>query len=161
MPSTPELDVKRALDRQVGDEAKHYNLLAKRFSELGGDLNTFDPREGGYSPLFQYLTNLSTSVERLAAGQFTREAIAQRRNDMFIDYLRRVGDEDTAQLYDRIIQPDEEHHHELGRKMLLKYAVTQELQEAARRSCEKTLEIAEKLREKAIQKTGIYQIPGC
>jgi len=161
MPSTSELDVKLALARQVGDEAKHYNLLAKRFSELGGDLNSFDPREGGYSPLFQYLTGLSSSVERLAAGQFTREAIAQRRNEMFIDYLRKVGDNDTAQLYDQIIQPDEEHHHQLGRRMLLKYAVTPEIQEAARRSCEKTLEIAEKLREKAIQKTGVYQIPGC
>ncbi len=161
MPSTPELDVKLALARQVGDEAKHYNLLAKRFAELGGDLNAFDPREGGYSPLFQYLTNLPTSVERLAAGQFTREALAQRRNDMFIDYLHKVGDHDTAQLYDQIIQPDEEHHHELGRRMLLKYAVTTELQEAARRSCQKTLEIAEQLREKAIKKTGIYQIPGC
>ena len=45
--------------------------------------------------------------------------------------------------------------------MLLKYANTPELQEAARGASRKTLDIAETLRAKAIQKTGIYQIPGC
>jgi 1,2-phenylacetyl-CoA epoxidase catalytic subunit len=161
MPLTPELDVKLGLARQVGDEAKHYDLLSKRYRELGGNLEEFDPRTGGYTPLFQYLTGLTTSVERLAAGQFTREAIAQRRNDMFISYLRRVGDSETADIYDRIIQPDEGYHHELGKSMLLKYATTPGLQDAARQACRRTLEIAEKLRDGAIQKTGIYQIPGC
>ena len=161
MPSTPELDVKLGLARQVGDEAKHYNLLAKRYKELGGNPEEFDPRAGGYTPLFQYLTGLTTSVERLAAGQFTREAIALRRNDMFIRYLRDVGDTETADIYGRIIQPDEGYHHELGKSMLLKYATTPELQDAARKASRRTLEIAEKLRDGAIQKTGIYQIPGC
>lgn len=161
MPLTPELDVKLGLARQVGDEAKHYDLLAKRFKELGGSLEEFDPREGGYSPLFQFLTSLTSTVERLAAGQFTREAIALRRNDMFIRYLRKVGDTETADIYDRIIQPDEGYHHELGKSMLLKYATTPGLQDAARQACRRTLEIAEKLRDGAIQKTGIYQIPGC
>jgi 1,2-phenylacetyl-CoA epoxidase catalytic subunit len=161
MPLTPELDVKLGLARLVGDEAKHYDLLAKRFKELGGSLEEFDPREGGYSPLFQFLTSLTSTVERLAAGQFTREAIALRRNDMFIRYLRKVGDTETADIYDRIIQPDEGYHHELGKSMLLKYATTPGLQDAARQACRRTLEIAEKLRDGAIQKTGIYQIPGC
>ena len=161
MPLTPELDVKLGLARQVGDEAKHYTLLAKRYKDLGGDLDAFDPRTGGYTPLFHFLASLSTSVERLAAGQFTREAIAQRRNDMFIEYLRSVGDAETADIYDTLIQPDEAHHHALGKSMLLKYATTPGLQEAARQACRTTLEIAEKLREGAIMKTGIYQIPGC
>jgi len=161
IPSTPELDVKLGLARQVGDEAKHYGLLADRYKKLGGDLGKFDPREGGYSPLYQYLTGLTNTVERLAAGQFTREAIAQKRNDLFIEYLHSTGDTETAEIYERIIQPDEEFHQELGKSMLLKYAITPELQQAARDASRKTLEIAERLRNGAIQKTGIYQIPGC
>jgi 1,2-phenylacetyl-CoA epoxidase catalytic subunit len=160
IPSTSELDVILGLARQVGDEAKHYRLLEARFRELGGD-SDFDPRAGGYSPLFHYLTALPTSVERLAAGQFTREAIAERRNAMFIEYLLNVGDADTARIYSDIIQPDEVFHHNLGKNMLLKYAVGDQLQQAAREACRRTLEIAEKLREGAAAKTGIYQIPGC
>jgi 1,2-phenylacetyl-CoA epoxidase catalytic subunit len=159
IPTTPELDIKLGLARQVGDEAKHYRLLEARYRELrGGD---FDPREGGYSPLFQYLSGLKTSVERLAAGQFTREALAQRRNQMFIDYLLEIGDTQTAKIYQETIQADEGYHHELGKTMLLKYATSREDQEAAREACRRTLEIAEKLRAGAIAKTGVYQIPGC
>jgi 1,2-phenylacetyl-CoA epoxidase catalytic subunit len=161
MPSTPELDVKLGLARQVGDEAKHYRLLEARYRELGGKQEELDPGAGGYSALFEYLAGLSTSVERLAAGQFTREALAQRRNEMFIEYLIQIGDSETARIYQEIIQPDEGFHHELGKTMLLKYAITPELQQAAREACSRTLQIAEKLRAGAIAKTGIYQIPGC
>jgi 1,2-phenylacetyl-CoA epoxidase catalytic subunit len=160
MPSTPELDVKLGLARQVGDEAKHYRLLEARYRELGGDAG-YDPRAGGYTPLFQYLAALPTSVERLAAGQFTREALAGRRNQMFIAYLEAVGDTETAKLYSDVIQPDEEYHHQLGRAMLLRYATAPRVQEAARAACRKTLEIAEQLRAGAIARTGVYQIPGC
>ena len=159
MPSTAELDVFMALARQVGDEAKHYRLLEQRFLQLGGV--AFDPRQDGYSPLFQYLLELATSVERLAAGHFTREAIAQERNDMFLEYLESVGDQTTARLYIEVIQPDEEHHHQLGRDMLIKYATSPRAQASAREACRRTLEIAELLRGKAIEKTGILQIPGC
>ncbi len=159
IPTTPELDVKLGLARQVGDEAKHYRLLEARYRELGGV--DFDPRQGGYSPLFQYLSGLKTSVERLAAGQFTREALAQRRNEMFIEYLLAIGDTQTAKIYQETIQADEGYHHELGKTMLLKYATTPEHQRAAREACRRTLEIAENLRAGAIAKTGAYQIPGC
>ena len=159
IPTTPELDVKLGLARQVGDEAKHYRLLEARYRELGG--GDFDPRQGGYSPLFQYLSGLKTSVERLAAGQFTREALAQRRNEMFIEFLLAIGDTQTAKIYQETIQADEGYHHELGKTMLLKYATTPEHQRAAREACRRTLEIAEKLRAGAIAKTGAYQIPGC
>src|SRR5215813_6990029 len=45
--TTSELDVKLALARQVGDEAKHYRLIADRLSELGFDTGGFDPLAKG------------------------------------------------------------------------------------------------------------------
>ena len=72
--TTPEIDVKLALARQVGDEAKHYRLIADRLRELGFDAHGFDPLAKGYGPLFQYLDGLRTTVERVAAGQFTLAA---------------------------------------------------------------------------------------
>ena len=159
--STPEIDVKVGFARQVGDEAKHYWMIADRIRELGDELAGFNPLAQGYSPLFQYLVALQGTVERAAAAQFTRESIAVIKNEQFIDYLTRLGDQETARLYRETIQPDEKYHHELGWKVLEKYATTPELQENAKEVSERTLELAEELQGLAFQKLGLSKVPGC
>lgn len=161
MPTTPEVDVKMGFARQVGDESKHYRLIEERLRELNEDLSQFNPLAKGYSPLFQFLKTLEGTVERVAAGQFTREAIALVKNEQFIEFARAVGDEKTARLYSDIIQPDETFHHELGRKFIEKYAVTESLQEKARQASRKTLELAEELQGLAFTKLGVHHAPGC
>jgi 1,2-phenylacetyl-CoA epoxidase catalytic subunit len=157
--TTPEVDVKLALARQAGDEAKHYRLIERRLGELGVDATGFDP--GPRSPILEYLSSLTTTVERVAAGQFTREALAVVRNDEFIRFCISRGDEATAVLYRDVIQPDERHHHELGRSLLVKLATTAEAQDAARRAAQRTLELAEELQEIARMKLGVSRAPGC
>jgi len=98
MPSTPEVDAKMALALQCGDEMKHYGLISQRLAELGEDLAGFDPLAEGHSPLYQYLRGLRTTVERIAAGPFASEAIAEIRNTQFVHFCTSVGDEQTAQL---------------------------------------------------------------
>jgi 1,2-phenylacetyl-CoA epoxidase catalytic subunit len=159
--TTPELDVKLALARQVGDEAKHYRLIAERLRELGFDASAFDPLARGYGPLFLYLDGLGTTVERVAAGQFTREAIAMVKNRQFIEFCEAAGDAGTARLYREVIEPDERHHHELGRRLLLRYATTPAAQEAARRAATRTIELAEELQGAALRTAGIHHAPGC
>ncbi len=159
--TTPQVEVKLAFARQVGDEAKHYRLIEQRLKELGVDLTGFDPLAQGYSPLFQYLTTLTDTVERVAAGQFTRESIALIKNQQFIDFCESVGDQATASLYRDVIQQDERFHHELGRRLLLKYALTPEQQERARRAAARTLELAEELQDLAWTKARIHHAPGC
>src|SRR5437773_5008744 len=88
IPATTEIDVKLGLARQCGDEAKHYRLIEKRLLELGVKLEGFSPLAAGYSPLFQWLKTLDTTVERIAAGPFAREAIAIKRNEQFITMLK-------------------------------------------------------------------------
>jgi bacterioferritin (cytochrome b1) len=161
MATTPEIDVKLALARQVGDEAKHYRLVADRLTELGFDAREFNPLSKGYGPLFQYLDSLGTTAERVAAGQFTREAIAIVKNRQFIEFCEAAGDEATARLYRDVIEPDERHHHELGRSLLLRYATTPAAQEAARRAATRTLELAEELQGAALRTGGIHHAPGC
>ena len=161
MVTTDEVDVKLALARQVGDEAKHYRMIADRLGELGFDARGFDPLAKGYGPLFQYLDTLKTTVERVAAGQFTREAIAIVKNRQFIEFCEAAGDPETARLYRETIEPDERHHHELGRRLLLRYATTPEAQEAAARAAGRTLEMAEELQALALRSAGIHHAPGC
>jgi bacterioferritin (cytochrome b1) len=158
---TDDVDVKLAFARQAGDEAKHYRLIAERLRELGFDPDGFDPLAKGYGPLFQYLDSLETTVERVAAGQFTREAIAVVKNRQFIEFCEAAGDATTARLYRETIEPDERHHHDLGRRLLLRYATTDETQEAARRASRRTLELAEELQGMALRTAGIHHAPGC
>jgi 1,2-phenylacetyl-CoA epoxidase catalytic subunit len=159
--TTPEVPVKLALARQAGDEAKHYKLIQKRLAELGVDTSTLDPLATGKSPLLTYLLELRGTVARVAAGQFTREALAVVRNAEFIRYCRSKGDEATAELYETVIQPDEAHHHELGRTLLLSLATTDAVQAEAREASRRVLSMAEELQEIARLKMGISRAPGC
>jgi len=117
--TTDDVEVKMAFARQAGDEAKHYRMIADRLRELGFAATAFNPLAKGYGPLFNFLDTLKTTVERVAAGQFTREAIAVVKNRQFIEFCERAGDRATATLYREIIEPDERFHHQLGRSLLL------------------------------------------
>ncbi len=161
MPTTPDLDVKLAFARQVGDEAKHYRLIEERLHEMGESLDDFNPLKDGYSPVFKFLRMLKGTVERVAAAQFTRENIALIKNQQFILLCEARGDYETTRLYREVIQPDEEFHHMLGRILLEKYATTEELQEGARMSARQTLAMAEELQELAYKNLGIHHAPGC
>lgn len=159
--TTKEVAVKLAFARQAGDEAKHYKMIQTRLEALGVDTSSLDPLAQGKSPLLTYLVGLDGTVARVAAGQFTREALALVRNAEFIRFCRARGDETTARLYEETIQPDERHHHELGRRLLLELAVTAEAQAAAREASRRVLATAEELQEIARLKMGITSAPGC
>jgi hypothetical protein len=159
--ATDDVAVKLALARQVGDEAKHYRLIADRLRTLGFDPDAIDPLATGYGPLFIYLDGLKSTVERVAAGQFTREAIAVVKNRQFIEFCERAGDRETAALYRDVIEPDERHHHALGRALLLRLATTGEMQAAATAAARRTLELADELQKKALATAGIHHAPGC
>ena len=104
---------------------------------------------------------LSPRSTRIAADQFTREAIAVVKNRQFIEFCERVGDKDTATLYRDTIEPDERYHHELGRHLLLRLATTPESQAAAATAARRTLALAEELQKKALATAGIHHAPGC
>jgi hypothetical protein len=119
----------------------------------------FSRLDEGYSPLYQYLRTLNTTVERVAAGPFAREAVAKVRNAQFIELCRALGDERTAALYVDVIQPEEVHHQRLGRDLLIKYATTAELQALAASATRNSLAIADELRSLAQKATGLQYIP--
>ncbi len=159
MPSTPEIDAKHVFAAQCGDEMRHYHLISQRLAELGDDLSGFDPLAEGHSPLYQYMRGLRTTVERIAAGPFASEAIAEVRNTQFIAFCESVGDLETARLYREVIQPEEVHHHHIGREFLERHANTPELQELVAAATRNTLAIADELRTLAERTTGLHSLP--
>jgi uncharacterized ferritin-like protein (DUF455 family) len=159
MPSTPELDIKIALARQAGDEARHFQLVEERLKSLGFDIGSFAPP--GPNPLFEYLKSLTTSVERVAAGLFTLESIAFNVNESFMRLCSERGDHETVRIYREFIQPDEQAHQRLGADLLRAHATTPDLQAKARQAVLRTLEIAATLRAAAAARVGTACFPGC
>lgn len=160
IPSTPEVDVKLAQARLCGDEARHYRLIAARLKALGEDVSRYDPFEQGRTGLYQFLVGLTDTAERVAAANFTREAIGHLRNEQFIAFCESVGDHDTARMYREEIQPDEWFHFENGRELLEKYAIGEERQAKVRAVSEKTLQMAENLMAKLVEQKMSCS-PGC
>ena len=159
LPTTREIDAKTVLAEQCADEMKHYNLIMARLEELGEDMSSFRPFEKGYSPLYHYLSGLHSMLERIAAGPFACEAVAEIRNAQFIAFCHSVGDHETAKLYEEIIQPEEIHHHRRGREILEKYATTPEAQALVATATRSSLAIADELQSLAELTTGLQNIP--
>jgi 1,2-phenylacetyl-CoA epoxidase catalytic subunit len=161
IPTTPEIDVKLALARQAGDEAKHYRFIQEHLERMGVDLTGFNPAADGYGPMFQLLVGFETTVERIGAAQFTRESLALKKNEQFIEFCEAAGDHASANLYREQIQPDEQWHVHLGRTVLEKYANTSDLQARARKAVEAVLDLAVKVQNKQLKEMKISHAPGC
>lgn len=161
MPGTADLEVRLAFARQSGDEARHYMVISKRLESMGVSLAGFDPLAGGHSKLFRYLDTLGSTVERVAAAQFAREAIGHKSNELFIAFCEEAQDHETAEMYRNEIQPDEKRHHEWGSRLLARLASTGEAQAAARKAILTTLELAEELRSLAAGQLLVETVPGC
>ena len=159
MPTTAELDVKLAFARQAGDEAGHFQLVADRLAALGFDIAAFTPP--AENALFAYLRGLVSTVERIAGGLYALEAVAYAVNEGFMAYCAKRGDAETVRIYREYIQPDERAHHELGKRLLAKYARTPEHQALARATAAKVLELAQATRSKAAAALGVACFPGC
>lgn len=159
VPTTRALDVKLAFARQAGDEANHFNLVADRLAAHGVDAADFEPPAD--HPLFTYLRGLTGTVERIAAGLFTLEAIAVGVNENFMAACAARGDDETVRVYRDYIQPDERAHQALGRTLLGKYATTDADRTAARTAIGRVLEIAAATRAAAAARLGTAALPGC
>ena len=159
MASENDVEVKLSLARQCGDEAKHYRLIEARLRALGVAIP--DPTSTPPSPMYKWLESLGTTIERVAAGPYAREGLAKVRNKVFADFCATRGDHETAALYRDTIDPDEAHHHALGRKLLLRFAITEEAQTKARAAAMHTLSLAEEIQETARIKRGVACAPGC
>jgi len=161
IPSTPEVDVKLALARQAGDEARHYNLIEKHLEGMGVDLAGFNPAGEGYGPMYSLLRGFESTVERVAGAHFTREALALKKNEQFMEFCERAGEKETAELYRKHIQPDEGWHVDIGHRFLVRYAVSAQEQEKARQAVEAVLDLAVKVQRKQLQEMKLSHAPGC
>ncbi len=143
----PDLDLRLGLARQVGDEARHFEIMGERLREMGTDPHA-DPRTRAHGPLYRYLKGLQTPAERLAAG-LAREATSRLRNGLVVEVARARGDAETARVGGDAVQDDEIVHLDFYRRELPRYALTVVDQDAARRALARTIQLAEEAADPA------------
>lgn len=149
-----------ALARQAGDEARHHFLIVQRLAELDAPAAEGSDAPPAPGPLTAWLLTLEDPVEQMAAGPFAREALAVVKNRQFINLCRSRGDMHTAALYERHIQPDEQHHHTLGVRYLQRYCIDDASQARAAAAARRTLSLADEMAHMARGK-GAVAAPGC
>jgi hypothetical protein len=155
-----DLDLKLAFARLCGDEARHYRLLAERLQGLGAAAAQLDPLARGHSPFFRYLRSLETPCERVAAGAFARGGLARAQDAALADLCAARGDPETARIYREAIGAEEAEHHQLGRRLLVRFAVTPDDQERARRAVARTVQLCGDRRDPAAAKPAVGTRPG-
>ena len=140
------------------DEA--LRLISQRLAELGEDLVRLRSARRRPQPA------LPVPARPAHHGRAHRRRPLRQRGDRqgratpsSSTSAARWATSETARLYADTIQPEEAHHHHLGREILEKYCTTPELQELAAAAVRNTLAIADELRNLAAKTTGVHNIP--
>jgi hypothetical protein len=120
--------------KQIEDEAKHARLLAGRLVDLDGDpAACFD--RANPSPLWADFRSLDV-VEQAATLQGAGERMAKARHPNELRYY----DEETAEVYETVIVPEEQFHAKIGEN-LLRHCTDRESQVAALRRAREVQEL--------------------
>jgi bacterioferritin-associated ferredoxin len=135
-----DLDMKLSLAEQCGDSARQCRRVLARLEALG--VAGYDPRAGGYSKLFAFLRSLQTAEERSSAGYVTGKALSMARLGALAALSEQKGDDESTQLLGVDMLSEERRYYELGKRMLIAVATTEESQARARRAAYRTLELA-------------------
>ncbi|MBS2964828.1 hypothetical protein KGA66_17355 [Actinocrinis puniceicyclus] len=127
----PDLTLKVLVGRQVGDEAKHAKHCRRRIEALGGSVLDYrpSPEQLRFGDL---LDAMAYPEEFFAAQQLTVETQSLKRNEKALARF----DPDTAEMFEKHINPDERFHARLGHLGLQVFARTTEAQDRARRAAE-------------------------
>lgn len=113
--------------KQVEDEAKHARMLAQRIHQLGGNpADVFDHVDQKAKGFWKRFDGLDL-VETTAMLQATTERIAHQRHIHEADYY----DEETAEIYRRVITPEEKFHSMIGVNILRTYCNDRPSQQTA------------------------------
>ena len=141
------------LVRLAGDEAKHFQLIQ---SFLGEDARV----DQTPSALYHHLIKLEDTFKRIVTGPFTREYLAVMRNNLFLEYCEKLNSHETIAIY-KVIQEDEKHHHEIGRKLLAPLLKTDGDLSHAKSLITDMLKVVDDMQEMVMIKRRLSHLPGC
>lgn len=100
--------------KQMEDEAKHARMLSQRLRNLGGDpQQVFERADESTRRFWEQFTEYD-AVQMAVMLQCGAERMAQHRHPKELKYY----DEETAEIYERVIVPEEQFHAKIGENVL-------------------------------------------
>ena len=128
--TTPEFEIKAIMAESAHEEMEHAELLSKRICDLGAEPFDYKPLPAQVA-MFNAIEGLSDTCQRVAGFSLAGEAVATYLTQKC---LQAPSVPDWIKQPYRKITQDEEGHGSMPQAMLIRYAVTEEKQEAARRA---------------------------
>jgi len=128
--TTPELEVKAIMAESAHEEMEHAELLSRRITDLGFAPFDYQPLPA-QTAMFNAIEGLTDTCQRMAGFSLAGEAVATYLTQKSL--LASTVPDWIKQPYRKITQ-DEEGHGSIPQKILQRYAITGERQEAARRA---------------------------
>lgn len=133
--------------KQMEDEAKHARMLSQRLWNLGGSPQlTFERAADSTKSFWEMFDGLDV-IETAIILQCGTERMAQYRHEKELKYY----DEETAEIYERVISPEEAFHAKIGESLLRTLCVDEATQRRALQKSQETRELIREIHDRGIQ----------
>lgn len=133
--------------KQIEDEAKHARMLSQRLWNLGGEPELTFERADESTRSFWGLFDGLDVIETTIMLQCGTERMAQYRHEKELNYY----DEETAEVYEKIIAPEEKFHAKIGVNLLRVLCTDEETQVRALRQWQEGRELIREIHDKGVQ----------
>ena len=148
-------DINRAEDpqvfihllKQIEDEAKHARMLSQRLWNLGGHPEEVFERASESTVEFWERFEGYDAVEMAVLLQCGAERMAQHRHPKELEFY----DDETAEIYENVIVPEEKFHAKIGTNIIRKMCTDEETQLKALRTSREGREMIRSHHDKGIQ----------
>lgn len=133
--------------KQIEDEAKHARMLSQRLWNLGGEPELTFERAADSTIAFWDLFDDLDVIEMAVMLQCGAERMAQYRHEKELHFY----DEETAEIYEKVIAPEEAFHAKIGESLLRLLCRDAESQARALRQSREGRELIREIHDKGIQ----------
>jgi uncharacterized ferritin-like protein (DUF455 family) len=133
--------------KQIEDEAKHARMLSQRLWNLGGNpQDVFDRASESTVEFWERFEGLD-AIEMAVMLQCGAERMAQHRHPKELEFY----DDETAEIYESVIVPEEKFHAKIGVNIIRKMCTDEDSQLKALRTSREGREMIRSHHDKGIQ----------
>lgn len=133
--------------KQIEDEAKHARMLSQRLWNLGGEPEqTFERADQSTRSFWELFDGLDV-IETTIMLQCGTERMAQYRHEKELHYY----DDETAEIYEKVIAPEEKFHAKIGVNLLRVLCTDEETQLRALHQWQEGRELIREIHDKGVQ----------
>jgi bacterioferritin (cytochrome b1) len=133
--------------KQMEDEAKHARMLSQRLWNLGGEPELTFERAADSTKRFWELFEDLDVIEMAVMLQCGAERMAQYRHEKELHFY----DEETAEIYEKVISPEEAFHAKIGVALLRLLCTDEATQRRALRTSHEARELIRDVHDQGIQ----------